>query len=201
MKRLLLILLFVPTFAFAQDNSQIWADDLPMGNGKWLGSRASDGQNLPVLRMQEDGDVDINIPASSKTGTLMYLGTPIAEWGSAGVNMLAGALKNAAPSSVTFKATPTPSVDLLQYGMNVPAGTPTANTIARLPAVPTPGGVVEFYNSWTASLKIQAGGSATINGAGTNGTIVVATLVGVTCKATTNANWDCRLGVNPTPAA
>ena len=104
-------------------------------------------------------------------------------------------------NTVTFKATPTPGTDLLVVGYNLPSGTPTVSTIARLPATPTPGDVVEFYNSWTASLKIQAGGAATINGAGTNGTIVVATLTGVRCIASGTANWDCKLGVNPTPAA
>lgn len=191
--------LFVPK-AKAQDNSEIWSDDLPLGNSKWMGSRDSDGQNLPMMRMDSTGNLEINIPKSGKAGKLMYLKTPIASWDSNGVNMSVGSIKEKV-SSVTFKATPTPATDLLQYGLNVPAGTPTVSTIARLPATPTPGGSVTFYNSWTATLKIQAGGAATINGAGTNGTIAVATLVTVKCTATGTANWECRLGVNPTPAA
>jgi hypothetical protein len=201
---ILLLLLILSPVCFAQDD--ISSGDI-IGNGRYLGAKTVDGQAIvPVLGVNASGNTEVN-SLSGKAAVLAVAKTPVVSCtGTActfaqSIDLAAGKGVRPAINSVTFKATPTPSVDLLVVGYNVPAGTPTASTVARLPATPTPGDVVEFYNSAAATLKIQAGGAATINGAGTNGTIAVATLVSVTCKASGTANWDCRLNVNPTPAA
>lgn len=191
--------------AFAQDDISL--EPQPIGQGKYLGAKTVDGQAIvPALGVNASGNTEINA-LSGKAAVLAVAKTPVQSCtGSActfsqSIDFAAG--KSARPSinTVTFKATPTPGTDLLVVGYNIPSGTPTASTIARLPATPTPGDVVELYNSSATTLKIQAGGAATMNGAGTNGTLAVATLLSATCKASGTANWDCRLNVNPTPAA
>ncbi len=207
-KHLIAVLLALNTLcggiALAQDGSDCWTGGLSLGNNSYLCSRSSNGQTSHrLLKTDSTDNVHINIP-SGKKGFIEVAQTPVATISSTGIDLAAGKAIRPATNSVTFKSTPTPTVDLLVVGYNIPAGTPTASTIARLPASPAIGDVVDFYNVWTASLKVQANGSQTLNGTGTNGTIVVATKIGLSCKAITAgtaAEWDCRLGTNPTAAA
>lgn len=199
-KFLVISILFLPSTILAQAGTECWTGGLSLGNNKYLCGRGSGNVDRKVLKVDGSDVVHLNA-MSGKTISLDIAETPVAEINANGLTFATGKTAKVAINSVTFKATPTPAVDVLVAGYNIPAGTPTANTVARFPATPTPGDVFHFYNSSGTTLKVQAGGATTINGAGTNGTIALATLTSVTCVVSSAANLDCRLNNNVTPAS
>lgn len=107
---------------------------------------------------------------------------------------------------VTPLASPTIGSNIVLPGYNVFPPTPTANAAAILEpstgsnTTPVPGQCMEFYNPGAATVRVKAGGGATMNGATAGGYVAVATLTSGKCCATSTSNYACVLHTNPTPA-
>ncbi len=100
----------------------------------------------------------------------------------------------------TMAATPAAGTNMIQPGLNV-IPTAAANTAAILGATtPTPGAQYVIYNSGPNSVRVKAGGGATMNGATAGGYAVMATNTSLECYASSAANYECKVPVHPTPA-
>lgn len=138
------------------------------------------------------------------TGTfeLVYAGTPVARVGANGLQPADGKGFITEPYTAVFAATAVAGTNILKPGYNIAAATATANHLVLVgSATAIPGAAYEFYNASGASLKLKAPPGITMNGATAGGTLVVATRISASCFVTDALNIDCRLNVNPTPAA
>lgn len=132
----------------------------------------------------------------------IYAGTPVARIDATGFKPVEGFGITQNIYSAVFVATATPGTNILKPGYNIPAGTPTADTQVLVgSATVIPGAVYNFFNSSGVTLFAKAPAGVTVNGATAGGRVSVATLISLTCIASSATNLDCRLNVNPTPAA
>ena len=133
---------------------------------------------------------------------IQVAGTPVVLYGVNGPAYQAGKGEIQSVNQVVFAATAVAGTNQLVQGYNIPGATATANHLVLVgSATAIPGAVYDFYNQSTATLKLKMPPGITMNGATAGGTLLVATLISARCIVTSATNIDCRLNVNPTPAA
>ena len=127
--------------------------------------------------------------------------TPVASFQNVGLVFSTAGLGSRMASYVpTMAATPAAGTnDFKPNTLNV-VPTAAANAAALLPATPIPGDTFVIVNSGPNSVRVKAGGAATLNGATAGGYMVLATLASTVCRATAAANYNCELPAIPTPA-
>jgi hypothetical protein len=126
--------------------------------------------------------------------------TPVATFDNLGISFTSAGQGVKLPSYVpTMAATPAAGTNDLKVGLNV-VPTAAADTAALLKATPVVGDEYHIYNSGPNTVRVKAGGAATINGATAGGYVALPTLRSLACKTTAAANHVCILDVNPTPA-
>lgn len=141
-------------------------------------------------------------PSATGTFNLVAAGTPVAEIVANGVTFPEGKGVIDKVTTAVFAATAVAGTNVLVPGMNIPGATATANHLVLVgSATAIPGAKYEFYNDSASTLKLKAPSGITLNGATAGGTLLVATRISATCIVTSATNIDCRLNVNPTPAA
>lgn len=100
----------------------------------------------------------------------------------------------------TMVATPVAGTNQIVPGLNV-VPTAAANAAAIMgPSTPIPGQQFRVVNSGANSVRIKAGGGATLNGATAGGYITLATLASLNCFTSSATNYQCEQPVIPTPA-
>ena len=210
MKHILRSIIFsflVPTLAFAQGTSSTIDTGLPLGTGKYLPARNSVNGAEPnkILRSTTADVTELNAP-SGKTVKITIAQTPVASFDATGITFpLTGSGANLAPYTVTAATTPVVQTNMILPGYNVfPTAASNAQAILApstgANTTPVAGQQFQIYNSGPNTVRVKAGGGATMNGATAGGYLAVATLISATCIASSTSNYDCRLNVNPTPA-
>lgn len=192
MKKILLSLLLLTGVAYA-DTHRIYADNVNIDSAKSttmcagtgsvkMAVNCSGGGTQHEWSVENDGDLAND---SAAGGNIVF--------NKAGSNVIQ------AVYAPVFASTPVAGTNQILPGFNVVPATTTANHIALLPATPVPGTTFRIWNASASTVKIQAGGSATMNGASTGSRLInLATLLSMDCLATTS-NYACTLNVNPTP--
>lgn len=193
MKKILLSLLLLSSVAYA-DTHRIFGDNVNIDSAKnttmcagtgsvKMSVNCSGGGTQHDWTVENDGDLAND---STAGGNVVF-------------NKAGSGVVNAVYAPV-FASTPVAGTNQILPGFNVVPATTTANHIALLPATPVPGASFRIWNASASSVKIMAGGTATINSASsTDDLFVLAAKVSSDCLATSTSNYACTLNVNPTP--
>lgn len=169
-------------------------------NNTWVNMMNASGTPVNAVRLNSSNNLEVNAP-SGQSVLLEVAGTPVATLGTVGFTFSSAGQGVRLPAYVpTMAATPVAGTNIFQPNSLNVVPTAAANTAALLPATPIPGDSFVIVNSGPNSIRVKAGGVATLNGATAGGYMVLGTLASSTCVATAAANYNCELPVIPTPA-
>lgn len=190
---------FSASTADADDDSTI-----QINGGGSGGSSGSRGGYIAVEGNEVSGGGDVRLVSGSASGSEIEFApadTVAARVSGVGVTFdTAGVGVRMVTYVPTMAATPVAGTNDFKPNTLSVVPTAAANTAALLPATPIPGDRFEIVNSGPNSVRIKAGGAATMNGATAGGYVVLATLAKAYCSATAAANYNCELPAAPTPA-
>lgn len=200
MKRFLLsiLLLALPALAVGQSATPVASIKFDTAAGKIIGGATS----MSIRDNADSNDNFICLDAGTCTvrGAVTITSGNITLTNGSIVFSTAGTNSQLAAYVPTLAATPVVGTNMILPGLNV-IPTAAANAAAILgPSTPVPGQQFRIVNSGPNSVRIKAGGGATLNGATAGGYIVLVTLAAVDCFTTSVTNHECLQPVIPTPA-
>lgn len=175
--KVLLGLFLFPVVCFAQGGPDNWAGGLPLGNGKWLTSRAASNQTeVQVLRVNTSGNLEV----SPSLDTNITFNAPY------GVSYPASTVITPATAATAVGAAP-----LTNHSYIVAAAAPTANFVQLPEASTVLGEVRRVINTSANPVAIvpASGDSANATGAATPYACSAASTC--SCEAATSALWGC----------
>lgn len=196
----------MPAFTAAQASricGAYGAGTILLNNDVWLQAANATPSGTPVnlLKLSSANNTHLNAIGTSNTIKFDFAKTPVAVMDATnGLTFQSAAQGIVLPAYVpTMVATPVAGTNMIQAGMNI-IPTAAANAAAIIGAsTPVPGTDYYGVNTGANTVRIKAGGGATLNGATAGGWLPVGTLASFHCKATSATNYNCELPAAPTP--